>query len=242
MLYEFATLSFHPLNARKATAGAEAYVAATEAKGQLLGCWTTDIGALGRLFVLRGFTDAAELAAERKRALFSANPFGAAEVLTGLEMDSYAPFPFLPPVVPGKYGKIYEFRTYHLKPGGLPPTMAAWEAAMPARNKLSPLVINMYALDGAPRITHIWPMPASTRERRSEPTPSRRESGRRRMRRSSSLRRPRPSAIRLRLRRWREERCRDEQQYARSSGQTGSDRRAVRTTRLTVRPEGANYQ
>jgi NIPSNAP len=157
MLYEFATLSFHPLNARKATAGAEAYVTGTEARGRLLGCWTTDIGALGRMFVLRGFADAAELAAERKRALFSANPFGAAEVLTGLEMDSYAPFPFLPPVVPGSYGKVYEFRTYQLKPGGLPPTIAAWEAAMPARGKLSPLLINMYALDGAPRITHIWP-------------------------------------------------------------------------------------
>jgi NIPSNAP len=157
MLYEFATLSFHPLHAQKATAGAEAYVTATEARGQLLGCWTTDIGALGRLFVLRGFADADELAAERKRALFSANPFGAGEVLTGLEMDSYAPFPFLPPVKPGKYGKVYEFRTYRLKPGGLPPTIAAWETAMPARAKLSPLVINMYALDGAPRITHIWP-------------------------------------------------------------------------------------
>src|ERR1700704_4831307 len=101
MLYEFATLSFHPLNAGKATAGAEAYVTATEARGRLLGCWTTEIGTLGRLFVLRGFADAAELAAERKRALFSTNPFGAAEVLTGLEMDSYAPFPFLPPVEPG---------------------------------------------------------------------------------------------------------------------------------------------
>jgi hypothetical protein len=44
-------------------------------------------------FILRGFADAAGLAAERKRALFSANPFGAAEVLNGLEMDSYAPFP-----------------------------------------------------------------------------------------------------------------------------------------------------
>jgi hypothetical protein len=157
MLYEFATLAFHPQNARKATAGAEAYVTATEARGRLLGCWTTDIGTLGRLFVLREFADAAELAAERKRALFSGNPFGAAEVLTGLEIDSYAPFPFLPPVEPGNYGKVYEFRTYHLKPGGLPPTIAAWEAAMHERKKLSPLVINMYALDGAPRITHIWP-------------------------------------------------------------------------------------
>jgi NIPSNAP len=157
MLYEFATLSFHPLNTAKATAGAEAYVTGTEARGQLLGCWTTDIGVLGRMFLLRGFADAEELAAERKRALFSANPFGAGEVLTGLEMDSYAPFPYLPPVRPGKFGKVYEFRTYHLKPGGLPPTMAAWEAALPARTKLSPLLINMYTLDGAPRITHIWP-------------------------------------------------------------------------------------
>jgi hypothetical protein len=157
MLYEFATLSFHPLHTKKVTAGAEAYVTGTEASGRLLGCWTTDIGALGRMFILRGFGDAAELAAERKRALFSANPFGAADVLTGLEMDSYAPFPYLPPVKPGKFGKVYEFRTYRLKPGGLPPTMAAWEAALPERTKLSPLLINMYALDGAPRITHIWP-------------------------------------------------------------------------------------
>jgi hypothetical protein len=157
MLYEFATLSFHPLNTGKVTAGAEAYVTGAEARGQLLGCWTTDIGELGRMFVLRGFADAEELAAERQRALFSSNPFGAGDVLTGLEMDSYAPFPYLPPVKPGKFGKVYEFRTYHLKPGGLPPTMAAWETALPARTKLSPLLINMYTLDGAPRITHIWP-------------------------------------------------------------------------------------
>ena len=34
------------------------------------------------------------------------------------------PFPFLWPVVPEKYGKVHEFRTYHLKPGGLPPKNA----------------------------------------------------------------------------------------------------------------------
>jgi hypothetical protein len=33
MLYECDMLSFHPLHAGKATAGAEAYVTATEAKG-----------------------------------------------------------------------------------------------------------------------------------------------------------------------------------------------------------------
>src|SRR5277367_1921714 len=56
----------------------------------------------------------------------------------------------------GAHGDVYEFRTYKLKPGGLPPTLAGWEAAIaPAREYTAHLVINMYALDGPPRITHI---------------------------------------------------------------------------------------
>lgn len=72
-------------------------------------------------------------------------------------MDSYAPFAFLPPIRTGDRGGVYEFRTYHLKPGGLPPTLAGWEAAIaPAREYTEHLVANMYAFDGAPRITHVW--------------------------------------------------------------------------------------
>jgi len=156
-LYELTTLSCPLLAVSEASEGARAFIGEPEAKGELLGCWRTDIGTLGRLLILRGFETSEDLAAERRRALFSANPFNAGSIVTALEMDSYAPFPFLPPVRPGAYGKVYEFRTYKLKPGGLPPTLAGWEAAMPAREPMSHLVINMYALDGAPRITHIWP-------------------------------------------------------------------------------------
>jgi len=156
-LYELTTLSCPLLAVSEASEGARAFIGEPEAKGELLGCWRTDIGTLGRLLILREFETSEDLAAERRRALFSANPFNAGSIVTALEMDSYAPFPFLPPVRPGAYGKVYEFRTYKLKPGGLPPTLAGWEAAMPAREPMSHLVINMYALDGAPRITHIWP-------------------------------------------------------------------------------------
>ncbi len=156
-LYELTTLSCPLLAVSEASEGARAFMGEPGAKGELLGCWRTDIGTLGRLLILRGFENPEDLAAERRRALFSANPFNAGSVVTALEMDSYAPFPFLPPVRPGAYGKVYEFRTYKLKPGGLPPTLAGWEAAMPAREPMSHLVTNMYALDGAPRITHIWP-------------------------------------------------------------------------------------
>ncbi len=157
VLYELATLSCSLLTFPQVSDGVRAFVSTPDAKGELLGCWRTDIGTLGRMLVLRGFQTPEDLTAERRRALFSANPFNAGSHISALEMDSYAPFPFLPPIKTGAYGKVYEFRTYKLKPGGLPSTLAGWEAAMPAREPMSHLVINMYALDGAPRITHIWP-------------------------------------------------------------------------------------
>ena len=157
MLYELTTLSCPLLAVGRASEGVYDWVNDAEAKGELFGCWRTEIGTLGRLIVLRGFEAPEDMTAERRRALLSANPFNAGSVVTAMEMDSYAPLAFLPPIRTGDRGGVYEFRTYHLKPGGLPPTLAGWEAAIaPAREYTEHLVTNMYALDGAPRITHIW--------------------------------------------------------------------------------------
>ena len=72
-------------------------------------------------------------------------------------MECYARFPFLPEVEPATFGSFYEFRTYFLKPGGLAPTLDSWrDAIVPAGDYTRHLVVNMYALDGPPRITHIW--------------------------------------------------------------------------------------
>jgi hypothetical protein len=157
MIYEIATLTIKLGTAPKAIAGIGDYVKAPAAKGTLLGCWATEIGDLNQLMVLRGFADHAELLNERERILQTTEPFGVGDAIAAMDFDSYAPFPFLPPVKPGKYGAVYEIRTYKLKHGGVPNTIAAWEAAVPERIKLSPLVIAMYALDGPPRFTHIWP-------------------------------------------------------------------------------------
>jgi hypothetical protein len=157
MLFELTTLSCPLLSVGAVASAAEAWVKDSAAKGAMLGCWRTELGTLGRLLILRGFDQPQDLTAERHRALLSANPFHAANLATALEMDSYAPFPFLPPVRTGDRGGIYELRTYRLKPGGLPPTLAGWQAAIePARPYTDHLVTNMYALDGPPRITHIW--------------------------------------------------------------------------------------
>jgi hypothetical protein len=155
MLYELTTISSPPLEQNAVSLAAHSWV--LEGEGRLLGAWRTEIGELFQIKLLRGFESAEALERERLRALLSAYPFGIDDPSSRLNMERYAPFPFLPDVEPQAFGQFYELRTYHLKPGGLPPTLAGWEQAIgPAHDYTRHLVINMYALDGPPRITHIW--------------------------------------------------------------------------------------
>jgi NIPSNAP len=155
--YELTSLACPMLGTSEVAKAARDWIAAPDARGRLLACWRTEFSTLGRLLILRSFDTLDSLHQERRRALLSANPFNAGRLITALEMASYQRFPFLPPVRPVADSDVYEFRTYKLKPGGLPPTLAGWEAAIePAREYTAHLVINMYALDGPPRITHIW--------------------------------------------------------------------------------------
>jgi hypothetical protein len=161
MLSEFTQLALKLYTVPKALSALEEYTTGAGARGKLLGCWETEHGEIvGRVLLLREFEDADAIADERQRILTSENPFGIGEYLESFTVNSYAPFPFVPDVQTGQYGAVYEFRTYELKVGGLAPTMAGWEAALPERTKLFPLTTAMYGLDGVPRITHIWPFPS----------------------------------------------------------------------------------
>lgn len=155
--YEIATLDTVIFGGGKAAPGIEAWLAAPEAKGRLLGAFAPDIGALNRVLLLRDFDSLEDLMTERERALLASNPFGCGELLTGLTMESYKPLDFLPPVETGAFGPVYEFRTYKTKINGIVPTMEKWQAAVPEREAYSKLTIAMYGLDGAPRLTQIWP-------------------------------------------------------------------------------------
>lgn len=162
MLYELATLSLKWNTVAAALPRLQDYTDSPATAGSLLGCWETEHGVIiTRLVVLRCFENAAALDDERERLFRSANPFGIGEFLESFTAETYRQFPFLDqPIRPGNYGSVYEIRTYHLKIGGLEPTMAGWAKAAPERVKLFPLTTVMYALDGRPRITHIWPFPS----------------------------------------------------------------------------------
>jgi hypothetical protein len=155
--YEIAYLGI-PLRHYKAASDAiGAYARSSESEAELLGCFGADIGALNRIAVLRRFASEAALLRERARLMASTSPFGCGAFLTSLSLQAFAPFMDLPPVAPGPHGPFYEIRTYDLRIGGLPILQEAWRQKLPARAEISPILFALYALDGTPRFTHIWP-------------------------------------------------------------------------------------
>ncbi len=163
MYYEIATLTLPFGTAAQAAQQVQAFAGAPGAGGELLGCWTSDIGVLNQMIVLRGFADRAALDDERRRTLDSASPFGCDELYQRLELASYRGFDWMKPVRPsaesGISGPVYEIRTYGMRPGGVTRTSELWAEYLPAREKLSPCVIAMVAQDGPPRFTNIWAYP-----------------------------------------------------------------------------------
>jgi hypothetical protein len=155
MLYELTTLKTVIFGAGKAAAGIENWISAGQ--GTLKGAWFSDIGSLNEVYLLRAFDEAGSLLEERERLARSDNPFGCMEHLISYEAESYHPLDFMGEIAEGSFGPIYEIRTYGMKLNGLMPTMEKWEAALPKRNDYSPCTIAMYGIDGAPRLTQIWP-------------------------------------------------------------------------------------
>lgn len=164
MYYEIATMTLSFGTAAKAATAVQAYCQAPEAGGELLGCWFSDIGTLNQMLVLRGFASLQALQSERTRTQHSANPLGCAEFATAFDYTSYEGFPWMQPVRPssetGITGPVYEIRTYGIKTGGVQPTIDLWEQAVPERNRISPCIAAMVALDGPLRFTNIWAYPS----------------------------------------------------------------------------------
>ena len=163
MYYELATMTLPFGTAGNAATQVQAFSSAPDAKGELLGCWLTDIGVLNQMVMLRGFASLADLQAERDRTQKSSSPFGCGDIYQSLEQHSYQGFPWMKPVRPstesGINGPVYEIRTYGIKPGGVQATIDLWEQYVPPREKLSPCVVAMVALDGPLRFTNIWAYP-----------------------------------------------------------------------------------
>mgnify|MGYP001200811926 FL=1 len=161
MHYEIATFTLPFGTAARASEAVAAASRAPEAQGELLALWTSDIGTLNQLIVLRGFADAASLFHERERVLASADPLGCgASLAVDMRLEAFEGFGALPPARPsaqsGVKGPVYEIRSYGIKPGCVQPLRDLWRDHLAPRHAVSPCVAVMLALDGRPRFTNIW--------------------------------------------------------------------------------------
>ena len=120
--------------------------------------WHTEIGPLNEIIHVWPYQDLGERARIRAMVAKEPNwPPKIAEFIRSQQAEILIPFPFSPLPVPGKPGPFYEMRIYTFKPGTLPDTMKSWEAKLPERMKLSPLVIvGNVDLGEVNRFIQIW--------------------------------------------------------------------------------------
>ena len=157
MIYDVTIITVKPATQDAALAKLKDTLPAASSGGQLLACWVSDLGALNQVLVLRRYDDAVRMLAGRSAVLQSGNPFGIGDLIVGMTMDTYVPFPVREEIETGAFGPFYEVRNYEFKPDGLTPTIEMWNTAVPARAAISPVLAAMYSLTGAPRFMHIWP-------------------------------------------------------------------------------------
>jgi hypothetical protein len=158
MTYDVTIITVRPGTHPDALLRLQQQVSEVAPAGELLACWYSELGALNQILLIRSCDEEARLVAQRAAMLQSKNPFGLAEFIVGMTMDMYVSLPFMPPIAPGRYGPIYEVRTYALKPDRLAKTIELWRGSVPGRSTVSPLLAAMYSVTGpVTRFMHIWP-------------------------------------------------------------------------------------
>jgi len=159
MIYEFRTYTCTPHSIPEVEKRfGEAYEGRKK-YSELAAFWHTEIGMLNQIIHVWGYKDVAERdkirAAAAKDGVW---PPKIGEFILTQQVDILIPFPFAPDIKPAKVGPFFEMRTYTYKGGELPVIQKAWEAALPGRLKVSPIVTCGYTDIGAiPKFNHIWP-------------------------------------------------------------------------------------
>jgi hypothetical protein len=120
--------------------------------------WHTEIGPLNEIVHVWPYADLAARSRVRAEAAKDANwPPKIQEFIVGMQSEILVPFPFVPPLAPGKMGPIFEMRYYTMKAGTLPDLIKRWESKIDERIKLSPLALAGHVEFGeANRFIHIW--------------------------------------------------------------------------------------
>ena len=121
--------------------------------------WYTEIGPLNQIIHVWPYKDLAERGRIRAEAVASgAWPPKIGEFIVSMQSDIMVPWNDSPLLEPGSVGPYFEMRTYTLSPGDQPKVQKAWAEALPARQKLSPVIATWFSeIGGLNKFVHIWP-------------------------------------------------------------------------------------
>ena len=124
----------------------------------LVGFFYTDIGPLNQIIHIWSYEDLADRDRVRVEAAKLPNwPPKISEFAEDMNSEIFIPWSFMPPMTPGKYGPIYEYRSYIIKAGEMAAQADNWGKALPARAEFSPAVAAMHTeLGTLNRFVHIW--------------------------------------------------------------------------------------
>ena len=135
MLYEMITVEVRPGSVGEAVKRIAETPPASEGGARLLGFWLTEIGRVNELVSLWARQD--ESSAAQPDGLSAGDWLTAiGEFVTGTQVERFRLFPFMRDIEPGRYGGVYELRSYLLKPGTTQETIDIWASALPARAEL----------------------------------------------------------------------------------------------------------
>lgn len=166
MIYEMRTYSLKPRTLPEVLKRFGDAYEKRKRHSQLFAFWYSEIGPLNQIVHVWPYKDLAERTRIRAEAIKDGSwPPKTAEFITSMRTDIMMPMVEVPAMGPGKVGPFFEMRTYTFSAGDLPKIRANWEKALPARQKMSPILALWYSEVGALNtFVHIWPY-ASLNER-----------------------------------------------------------------------------
>ncbi len=156
MIIEFIFDQLHP---RKVPAFETAFQETLPARSRLSplgGFWRTEVGAIDQVVHLWCYEDAGHRARVQAEAARTLQPV-APELIQETSTLLLEPAPFSPTPQAEKLGNIYELRIYDYETQYIPSVTDAWREKIPARTRLSPIVLCGHAPAGAiSRWVHLW--------------------------------------------------------------------------------------
>ena len=158
MIYEVRTYSLKPRTLPEVLKRfGEAYEK-RKCFSELFAFWYTEIGPLNQIVHVWPYKDVEERTRIRAEAVKDGSwPPKTAEFIATMQSDIFMPIVEVPPMM-GKVGPFFEMRTYTFAPGDMPKIKANWEKALPARQKISPILALWYSDVGSLNtFVHIWP-------------------------------------------------------------------------------------